>query len=126
MPPEADSRDPSEWFQKARHDLQRVPRRLEEADYEDAAFHLQQALEKSLKGFLIARCWSLRRTHNLSVLLDEAVTFLPTLERYRSLCQEASAFYVEERYPISAQPPSRDELEALFKQAQQLLESLCK
>lgn len=106
MPPEAESRDPSEWFRKARQDL-------------------QQALEKSLKGFLIARGWSLRRTHNLSVLLDEAVTFVPALERHRTLCQEVSAFYVEERYPLSVQPPSRDELEPLFARAQQLIGSLC-
>lgn len=110
MPPEVESRDPSEWFQKANQDLQRVPRRLQEDDCEDAAFHLQQAIEKGLKGFLIAHGGSLRRTHNLSVLLDDAVTFLPNLEAYRALCQEASAFYVEERYPLSAQPPSRDEL----------------
>lgn len=124
MPPEAESRDPSEWYRKARQDLQRVPRRLQEEDCEDAAFHLQQALEKGLKGFLIARGWPLRRTHNLSVLLDEAVTLLPALEQYRALCQEASAFYVEERYPLSTQAPSRGELEQLFQQAQQLIESL--
>jgi len=63
----------------------------------------------------------LRRTHNLSLLLDEAVVFLPDLEGYRNLCQEASAFYVEERYPLSAQAPSRSELEPLFQQAQALI-----
>lgn len=124
MPPPAESREPSDWFLKGQHDLQRVPRRLQERDFEDAAFHLQQALEKCLKGFLIARGWRLQRTHNLSLLLDEAVAFVPSLERFRSLCQEVSAFYVEERYPLSMQPPSREELEQLLQQAQQLIRLL--
>ena len=124
MPPPADSRTPSDWFLKGQQDLSRVPRRLQEGDYEDAAFHLQQALEKCLKGFLIARGWRLQRTHNLSLLLDEAVTFLPALEQHRSLCQEVSAFYVEERYPLSMEPASREELESLLHQAQQLVKLL--
>ncbi len=124
MLPEQESRDPSEWFRKAKEDLARVPRRLQEGDCEDASFHLQQAIEKCLKGFLIARGWRLRRTHNLSLLLDEAAVFLPTLEKYRSLCQEASAFYVEERYPLSTQAPSREELERFYQQAQQLTDAL--
>lgn len=120
MPPQADSRDPTDWFRKAQRDLERVPLRLQESDCEDAAFHLQQALEKYLKGFLITRGWRLKRTHNLSLLLDEAGTFLPTLEQYRLLCQELSAFYVEERYPLSMEPPTCGELEPLLQQATQL------
>ncbi len=124
MPPEAESRDPSEWFRKAHQDLQRVPRCLEAGDCEDAAFHLQQAVEKALKGFLIARGWTLRRTHNLSFLLDEAVQYLASLEAYRPLCQEASAFYFEERYPFIEEAPDRAEVESLFRLAQQLIEQL--
>lgn len=124
MPPPAESREPSDWFLKGQHDLQRVPRRLQERDFEDAAFHLQQALEKCLKGFLIARGWRLQRTHNLSLLLDEVVAFLPNLEQFRSLCQEVSAFYVEERYPLSLEPPTSEELQPLLRQAQELVNQL--
>ena len=124
MPPPVESREPSDWFLKGQHDLQRVPRRLQENDYEDAAFHLQQALEKCLKGFLIARGWRLQRTHNLSLLLDEAVAFVPNLEQFRSLCQEVSAFYVEERYPLSLEPPTSEELQPLLRQAQELVSRL--
>jgi len=124
MPLEQESRDPSEWFRKGQEDLQRVPRRLQENDCEDAAFHLQQALEKYLKGFLIARGWRLRRTHNLSLLLDEATPFLSALNEYQSLCQETSAFYVEERYPLTTQAPTVNEIERLFQQAQRLISLL--
>ena len=100
-----------------------MPRCLEAGDTEDAAFHLQQALEKALKGFLINRGWTLRRTHNLSVLLDEAAVFVPGLEPFRDLCEEASAFYVEERYPLATESPSRDELQTLFQRASQMIEA---
>lgn len=126
MPLEQESRDPSEWFRKGREDLERVPRRLQEGDCEDAAFHLQQAIEKYLKGFLIARGWRLRRTHNLSLLLDEATPFLSVLNEYQSLCQEVSAFYVEERYPLATQAPTVHEIERLFQQAQRLISLLIK
>ncbi len=46
-----ESRYWKDWLDKAAEDLQRVEKRLEIGDIEDAAFHLQQAIEKYLKGF---------------------------------------------------------------------------
>ena len=37
------------------------------------AFHIQQAIEKYLKGFLLAHDWSLRRIHDLEVLIHDAI-----------------------------------------------------
>jgi len=52
MPAEQEATYPADWLQIAAEDFQRVPRRLAEGDVADAAFHLQQALEKYLKAFL--------------------------------------------------------------------------
>ena len=35
-----ESRDPSDWFKKARKDRERVERCLRDEDFEDAAFHI--------------------------------------------------------------------------------------
>jgi len=75
---------PAEWFAKAEQDLARVQRRLDEGDTEDAAFHLQQAVEKALKGYLLARGWKLRKIHDVEALLDEAVTGNTALEVFRA------------------------------------------
>jgi HEPN domain-containing protein len=50
------SRDASGWLEKARGDLDVVRRSLvpmPEVNLEAAAYHLQQAAEKSLKGLLV-------------------------------------------------------------------------
>ena len=46
-----ESRYWKDWLDKAEKDLQRVEKRLKDGDIEDAAFHLQQAIEKYLKGY---------------------------------------------------------------------------
>ena len=42
-------------------------------DPDAAGFYLQQAMEKYLKAFLLSKKWKLKRTHDLEVLLNEAV-----------------------------------------------------
>ena len=96
---------PQDWFAKARQDVRTVEILLrEEGDAEVAGFHLQQAVEKYLKGYLLSQGWELQRIHNLEVLLNEAIRFEPELERFRELCEEATDFYTLERYPFFASP----------------------
>jgi len=71
-------------------------------------YHIQQAAEKSLKGFLLTKGAPPRRVHDIEELLDEAVSFAPHLERYRSLCGTAAAFSVVARYPGIAPTPMDD------------------
>jgi HEPN domain-containing protein len=93
---------PQDWFAKAQKDLHTVEILMrEQGDAEVAGFHLQQAAEKYLKGYLLSQGWQLQRTHNLEVLLNEAVRFEPSLERFRDLCEKATDLYTLERYPFS-------------------------
>lgn len=91
---------PADWFNKGELDLKRASILLENDDPEGAAFHLQQAIEKYLKGYLISKGWKLRRIHDLEDLLDYAVDFDEELEEFRGLCQEVTEYYIEERYPF--------------------------
>ena len=50
---------PQDWFRIAEKDLERVQRRILLNDPEDAGFHLQQAVEKYLKGYLLSKGWRL-------------------------------------------------------------------
>lgn len=115
---------PSEWLDKASQDLQRVTRRLREGDTEDAAFHLQQAIEKFLKGFLLANGWKLKKIHDLEALLDDAVRLTPELETYRALCQQVTGYYLAERYPALGSAPSAQEIRSAYQDAQQLVRRL--
>jgi HEPN domain-containing protein len=100
----------AEWLEAARRDWHRVKRRVDEGDTEDAAFHLQQALEKFLKGFLIGRGWELRRIHTLPALLDEAAHHHAGLDSFRDVCERVSEYYLLERYPPLIRPSDRDQL----------------
>ena len=70
------------WYQKAKKDIGRVEARLKEGDMEEAAFHLQQSIEKYLKGYLLSKGWKLQRIHDLEALLDKAVKYKKKLELY--------------------------------------------
>ena len=94
-----DSLYPLDWLRVAEKDWKRASQRLTEGDVEDAAFRLQQALEKYLKAFLLAHGWELQKTHETTKLLLEASAHEPELAKYIELCRRVEAYYLEERYP---------------------------
>lgn len=83
---------PKDWFEKGNLDLRRTEILLKNEDPEGAAFHLQQALEKYLKGYLIGKGWKLKRIHDLEDLLDHVLDYDKNFEVYRSLCQEVTEY----------------------------------
>ena len=92
-----------DWLRIAEKDLSRVERSLRDGDPELAGFCLQQAVEKFLKAFLLARGWQLRRIHDLEALLDDAVAHDPALEQFRAACQSITKYYLIERYPLTVE-----------------------
>ncbi len=91
---------PRDWFNKGDLEIRRTQILLENNDPDGAAFHLQQAMEKYLKGYLIAKGWKLKRIHDLEDLLDYALDYDKEFENFRDLCQEVTEYYIEERYPL--------------------------
>lgn len=114
----------AEWLEAARRDWRRVKRRTDEGDTEDAAFHLQQALEKFLKGFLIGRGWELRKLHTLPALLDEAARDHVALDSFRDVCERVSEYYLLERYPPPIGSADRDQLLEDVQDARSLILNL--
>lgn len=96
--------------------MRRVEILLAADDVEGAGFHLQQAAEKYLKGYLLGKGWALKQTHDLEVLLNEAIVHDDGFEQYLDHCLMIREFYVQERYPfIGSPPPPRSELEGAIK-----------
>lgn len=92
---------PKDWFDKAQKDIRRVENILKsDEDFEDAGFHLQQAIEKYFKGYLLSKGWKLERTHDLVKLLNLIIVYKPEFEQFRSLCLRVTEYYIEERYPF--------------------------
>jgi HEPN domain-containing protein len=111
-----------DWFEKAARDMRRVEILLAADDVEGAGFHLQQATEKYLKGYLLGKGWQLRRTHDLEVLLNETMAHDSRFEKYLDDCIMVREFYVQERYPfIGSPPPPRSELESALEAIREMV-----
>lgn len=90
-----------------------------------ALAQVQQAVEKALKGFLIARGWDLEKTHDLSYLLGEAREHEESLEAFTDLCAVATEAYLEHRYPGTATADLGGvDLEGHIERSGQLLDRL--
>ncbi len=124
MPPK-DSLYPRDWFRIADKDLRRAEHLLSMDDPEGAGYHLQQAVEKYLKGFLLSKGWRLKRVHDLEVLLNDALKYERTLEQYRTLCQKVSGYYVIDRYPLTAAATlTEKEVQLSMDEAKKLIKHL--
>lgn len=91
---------PTEWLAQGDIDLEAVEILLRESGpLPVVAFHLQQAAEKYLKGYLLSTGWPLRRIHDLEVLVREAIALDPDFGTFLIPCQRITEYYVEARYP---------------------------
>ena len=68
-------------------------------NYDAVCFHAQQCVEKYLKACLQEANVSFRKTHDLSELLNQALSIDPEWDSLRTDLNSLSAFAVEYRYP---------------------------
>jgi len=86
---------------------------------------MHEAIERYLKWFLLCRGWQLKRTHDLSELLDEAEAHSPALGRFEDVCERVNGYFVRERYPHGGYSiPTLQQLQADFAEADQLIKLL--
>ncbi len=124
MPPR-DSLYPQDWFRIGEKDLKRAEHLLSIDDPEGAGYHLQQSVEKYLKGFLLYKGWKLKRIHDLEVLLNDALKYEKTLEKYRNLLQKVTGYYVIDRYPLAPAPTlTSEEVRESIAEAEKLIQQL--
>ena len=60
---------------------------------------LQEAVERYLKGYLIARGWKLERIHDLNRLLDEAARHEAGFRHFAPLAQSLTEQFWAQHYP---------------------------
>jgi len=122
MPGNKESPYPKDWIGKAKKDLQRVRVLLAHDDTEGAGFHLQQAIEKYLKGYLLSKGWKLEYVHSLIKLLNYAKDFDSSFEEFRALCEQVIGYYIVDRYPFPVSAtPTKEEIEQALGKTEQLV-----
>lgn len=101
---------PGDWIERAKSNLTRSRQpKPDGVFYEDLCFDAQQATEKALKAFLIARGVEFRFVHDIGELLrtleQSGVAIPATIRR----AAELTEFAVEARYPGPFEPVTEDE-----------------
>ena len=87
-----------------------------------AIFHIQQAAEKLLKGYLSNLGIDFERKHDMTYLLSLAPE--STFESYLGFLEELSPFAVEIRYPGDFGPMNRGDGLSLLEQLQLFREEI--
>ena len=101
--------DPEElkcWVQKADRDRRMAELALAESPpiTDGAAFHVQQAVEKLLKAYLVWRDHEFEKIHDLRALANNCATYDQTFLDLRDRVAPLTPFAVRFRYPSSADP----------------------
>jgi HEPN domain-containing protein len=96
-----DRRIIEEWLVKADEDFGFASSLLDESPYyAQLCFHYQQAAEKYLKAFIVARELEFRKIHDLLELLDICHMKDASLYEIKEACIYLRAFYIDTRYPV--------------------------
>ena len=118
----------TEWIEKAEEDFRAASslQRLRRNPVHNAVcFHAQQCVEKYLKAILEKSGILVRKTHSLSILVDQCATEHPFLISIREDMIRLSSYAVEFRYPgESATAKEAKEAIRIMKQARLKLRSV--
>lgn len=95
------------WLTKADHDRMGAEAALDrEPPVTDvAAFHCQQAVEKTLKAYLIHKGERIERTHDLVELMATCARHDPSFQSMSDRVAPLTPYAVRFRYPGPADPP---------------------
>ncbi|TCL75140.1 HEPN domain-containing protein [Hydrogenispora ethanolica] len=97
-----DSIDPGKWFGRSLQDLRTIANNLKD-DPEFLApvncYLAQQAVEKLLKTYLLAKKGELLKTHDLMFLLKKCTEIHEEFINLQSTVEILNAYAIEARYP---------------------------
>ena len=90
-----------EWFLKGNHDIETAQLLFDERGYNEViCFHIHQAIEKYLKGFLVYNGVRYKRIHDLEELVKACGDIDNDFLTYLDECSSITEYYFESRYPL--------------------------
>ena len=112
-----------EWFSKGQKDIDDAEFLLKNnRALENIAYHIHQAAEKYLKGYLIDNGWKLEKIHDLVRLLEEAININKSFNRFAASMRKITNFYFESRYPTGYEVEyTKQELKKAIKESKAMI-----
>ncbi|HUV39264.1 MAG TPA: HEPN domain-containing protein [Planctomycetota bacterium] len=122
---EVSRRHAAEWFERGRHSIETARLILEHHGHLEAVgYNIQQAIEMHLKGWLVLHGEKPPRVHELDVLLNLASRHAADLAPFLDLCERASRYYIETRYPPIRFALDAAAVETDLREAERLMERI--
>jgi HEPN domain-containing protein len=90
-----------DWLSLARENLlfARAGMKEDFSPYHSICYMCQGSAEKYLKAFLLWNDWQLKKTHDMSELLDYCYEYNNSFERLFPECEMLNEYVIEGRYP---------------------------
>jgi len=117
-----------QWLAKATSNLLNADNNLkaENIPYDTVCFHCQQAAEKMLKAYLVARGEDYPISHDLLLILEQITSLDPKAEQLRDTLILLMPYAVEVRYPDYYNVPSAEDTQEARQAAEKVHEWLNK
>ena len=113
------------WLELAGEDIVMAEYALSGGIFRQTCFHAQQAVEKALKGFLVARVGAHAKSHSLEQLLLSDPRVCDELQVWKMRLRRLDQFYLPTRYadaiPLGAGEPTHSEAEDALRDAKAIL-----
>jgi len=112
-----------EWFNKGEKDIKDAEFLFKNnRALETVSFHIQQAAEKYLKGFLISKGKKLEMIHDLVKLLQDVIEIDSDFGQFKDMTKEVTNFYFESRYPMGYEVEyTKEEIKEALIQTKKLI-----
>ena len=95
-----DDKNPADWFAFAEERMRAADLLWRHEGLTAAGIEtLQESVERYLKGYLVAKGWLLKKTHDLDVLVIEAMAFNARFNQFRGLADELTSDFFAQHYP---------------------------
>ena len=119
----SDEKDPADWFYLASDRLKAADLLWREEGLTAAGIEmLQEAVERYLKGYLIAKGWHLLKVHDLDTLLSEAAVFDSQFASFADLASQLTRDFYAQHYPGGDWTDIGQDYDSMRQQTGQMLE----
>lgn len=118
----------NKWLDFAWEDLRVIDDLIEEEAYGLACFHAQQAIEKTLKAYLVRKEGKVNKLHSLAELLNLCSNLDNSFKDFENYALTIDRYYIPVRYPdalpgsLPEGMPSKEDAEEALKMAEEIFE----